>query len=266
MPDPLRLMCILAHPDDESLGTGGILAKYAAEGVETYLITATRGERGWDTSAPDYPGLEGLGRIREAELRAAGAVLKLREIQFLDYIDGDLDQANHAEAIGKIVAHLRRVKPQVVVTFDPFGAYGHPDHIAISQFANAACVCAADASYGEGAPHRVPKFYYLTDRKDMIEQYVKLFGDISMNIDGVIRRPVPWEDWAMTTSINVDDYWRVAWDAAQCHKTQVGGLSAFETLSEDEKRYIWSPQTFYRAYSLVNGGRQVETDLFEGLR
>jgi LmbE family N-acetylglucosaminyl deacetylase len=266
MTDPLRLMCILAHPDDESLGTGGILARYAAEGVETYVVTATRGERGWDTSAADYPGIEGLGRIREAELRAACDVLKVKELQFLDYIDGDLDQANPAEAIARIVPHIRRIKPQVVVTFDPFGAYGHPDHIAISQFTNAACVCAADSSYGEGESHRVPKLYYLTDRKDLIEIYTAAFGEISMTIDGVLRQAMPWEDWAITTRINADDYWRQVWDACRCHKTQVGSLMAMSTLTEDQQRQIWSPQTFYRAYSLVNGGRKNEDDMFEGLR
>src|SRR3989442_1357858 len=67
MTNKLKLMCVLAHPDDESLGNGGILAKYAAEGVETYLVTATRGERGWFGDESDYPGLEALGKIREAE-------------------------------------------------------------------------------------------------------------------------------------------------------------------------------------------------------
>src|SRR5437660_2087592 len=118
MTDQLKLMCILAHPDDESLGTGGILARYAAEGVETYLITATRGERGWYGDEREHPGLDVLGRTREAELRAAAEVLGIREVHFLDYIDGDLDQAHPAEAIAKIVGHLRRVKPDVVVTFD----------------------------------------------------------------------------------------------------------------------------------------------------
>ena len=119
MTNPLKLMCILAHPDDESLGTGGILAKYAAEGVETYLVTATRGERGWFGDEAEYPGLEELGRIREAELLDAAKVLGLQEVTFLDYVDGDLDQADPVEAINKIVGHLRRVRPHVVATFDP---------------------------------------------------------------------------------------------------------------------------------------------------
>src|SRR4051812_28664308 len=120
----LGLMCILAHPDDESLGTGGILARYAAEGVATSLITATRGERGWQGNPAAYPGSHALGQMREAELRAAAHVLGLREVAFLDYQDGELDRAHPAEAIGRLVAHVRRLRPDVVVTFDPTGLYG----------------------------------------------------------------------------------------------------------------------------------------------
>src|SRR5437667_3183570 len=136
MAERLKLMSVLAHPDDESLGTGGTLARYAAEGVETYLVTATRGERGWGDPAT-YPGLAELGRIRTAELQAAAAVLGLREVAFLDYIDGDVDQADPAEVVARLVAPIRRIRPQVVLTFGPDGSYGHPDHIAISQGAAA---------------------------------------------------------------------------------------------------------------------------------
>jgi LmbE family N-acetylglucosaminyl deacetylase len=154
MTDKLRLMCVLAHPDDESLGMGGTLAKYAAEGVETYLVTATRGERGWFGDEKEYPGLEALGKIREVELHNAASELGIREVNFLDYIDGDLDKADPAEAITKIVSHLRRIRPHVVITFDPNGAYGHPDHIAICQFTTAAVLAAADLGYSNTyTPH-----------------------------------------------------------------------------------------------------------------
>src|SRR5688500_8144940 len=127
MAESLRLMCILAHPDDESLGMGGVLAKYAAEGGETYLLTATLGQRGWQGPPGENPGLQELGKIREAELGAAVAVLGVRQHIILDYVDGDLDQADPAEAAAVIVSHLRRIRPHVVVTFGPDGAYGHPD-------------------------------------------------------------------------------------------------------------------------------------------
>src|SRR5262245_22580218 len=141
---PLRLMAVLAHPDDESLGFGGLLARYAAEGVETSVITATRGERGWFGDPRENPGMEALGRIREGELRAACRALGVGRLELLDYVDGDLDQADPQEAIGKIADYLREIRPDVVVTFGQDGAYGHPDHIAICQFATAAIVRAAN--------------------------------------------------------------------------------------------------------------------------
>src|SRR5262245_24389174 len=106
-------MCVLAHPDDESMGTGGILAKYAAEGVATSLVCATRGERGWYGDAADYPGPAALGRTREAELQHAARVLGIRRVEILDYIDGDLDRADPAEVIPRVARLIREVRPHV---------------------------------------------------------------------------------------------------------------------------------------------------------
>src|SRR5690349_21137853 len=147
MTGSMKLLAIFPHPDDETLGLGSTFARYATEGVGTYLLCATRGERGWFDSEGPNPGLEGVARIREAELRCAAENLDLDEVSFLDYIDGDVDQARPEEIIGKIAAHIRRIKPQVVVTFGPDGAYGHPDHIALSQFTMGALVCAADRNF-----------------------------------------------------------------------------------------------------------------------
>lgn len=269
MADSLKLMCIFAHPDDESLGTGGTLAKYSAEGVQTYLVTATRGERGWAGDEESYPGPEALGKTREAELRAAAVALGVREVNFLDYIDGEVDQANPAEAISKIVGHLRRVKPQVVVTFPPDGAYGHPDHIAISQFTAGALVCAADSNYADPnglQPHVVSKFYYRVSTKDEFAVYQATFPDLVMRVDGVDRRAVGWEDWTVTTRIDTAAYWRMAWQAVTCHQTQLPQYRVLEKLSEADHRRLWGSDGYYRVFSLVNGGRKVEVDLFEGLR
>ena len=265
----LKLLCVLAHPDDESLGNGGILAKYAAEGVETYLITATRGERGWQGIPEVNPGLHELGKIREAELRAAAQVLGVRDVHFLDYIDGDLDQANNAEAVGKIATHIRRIQPQVVVTFDPFGVYGHPDHIAICQFTTAAIVQAVDSSYvdPEGlTPHRISKLYYMAENKHIFDLYYEAFGQLIMPVDGVERSGVPWHDWAATTRPDCETYWQTVWEAISCHRTQLPGYRKLSELPESFHRELWGNFVYYRAFSLVNGGRKVETDLFEGLR
>jgi LmbE family N-acetylglucosaminyl deacetylase len=269
MPNKLKLMCILAHPDDESLGNGGILAKYAAEGVETYLVTATRGERGWFGDESEYPGLEALGRIREAELHAAARVLGICRVDFLDYLDGDLDQAYPAEVIAKIVGHVRRVKPDVVVTFGPDGAYGHPDHIAICQFTSAAIVEAANPTslyHRDLPPHAVSKLYYMAPTLQLGVAYQAVFGDVVMHVDGVERRGIGWPEWAITARIDTKDYRQTVWAAVSCHKSQLVVYRQLEHASQDYQKELWDAQTYYRAFSLVNGGRKVESDLFEGLR
>src|SRR5919112_948112 len=159
MDEQLKLMAVLAHPDDESLGVGGALAKYAAAAVETHVVTATRGERGRYFTNENRPSDREVGRVREAELRAAAAELGVREVTLLDYMDGELDRASPREVVGRIVDQIRRVRPQVVITFDPFGAYGHPDHVAICQLTTAAVLAAADPDFRAGAapPHRVVK-------------------------------------------------------------------------------------------------------------
>ena len=268
MAEPLRLLAVFAHPDDESLATGSLLAQYAAEGVETYLVTATRGERGWSGPPEDNPGLEALGLLREAELRAAAEILCLREVNLLDYIDGDLDQADPVEATAQIVAHVRRIRPQVIVTFGPDGAYGHPDHIAISQLSAAACVCAADSAYrpGLGAAHRVSKLYYLADTQELFDLYASCAGPMTMTVDGVQRIGIGWEDWMITTRIDADAYWETAWQAFLCHVTQWAGYRPLEPILPEHHAAIIGVRSFYRAFSLVNGGRALETDLFAGLR
>ena len=269
MDEQLRLMCVMAHPDDESLGVGATLARYKAEGVEIHLVTATRGERGWFGVPDENPGLEALGRTREAELRAAVRVLGLQSLAFLDYIDGDLDQASATEAVARIAHHVRRVKPHVVITFGPDGAYGHPDHIAISQFTMAAIVQAASVRIEdpEGlAAHDVLKLYYMSTTAPQFRIYEEVFGELVMQIDGVERRPTPLAEWAVTTCVQTEAYWEKAREAIACHRTQLPGYATLLSLPEAKLRKLWHDQAYYRAYSLVNGGREIERDLFEGIR
>jgi len=263
-----KLLAVLAHPDDESLGFGGTLAKYAAEGIETYLVTATRGERGRFGVLGKGGDPAEVGRVREAELRAAAAVLGIREVSLLNYPDGGVDQIEAATAIRAIVAHIRRIRPDVVVTFGPDGAYGHPDHIAISQFATAAIVCAADCSYGvdELPPHRVPKLHYLAWRADKWDAYQAAFHKLTSTVDGVERQATPWPAWAVTTEIDTSEVWPTVWKAVCCHQTQMAIYQRLEDLTEEQHVALWGSQEFYRVLSSVNGGRTLESDLFEGLR
>jgi LmbE family N-acetylglucosaminyl deacetylase len=269
-----RLLAVLAHPDDESLGMGGTLAKYASEGVETFLLTATRGEggrfRGHPVGSAEHPGAEELGRIREAELRAAAAALGLREVALLEYRDQELDRAGPREAIGRIVSHLRRIRPDVVITFGADGAYGHPDHIAISQLTTAALVASADPEFqpsGEpvSTPHAVTKLYYLAWPVKTWGAYQEALKKLTVTVDGVERQAVPWPDWMITTSIDTRPYWPTVWKAVSCHESQIFAYQRLKNISPEHHEALWGSQSFYRAVSMVTGGRTRELDLFDGI-
>jgi LmbE family N-acetylglucosaminyl deacetylase len=272
----LRLVAVLAHPDDEALGFGGVLAKYADEGVETFLLTATRGERGrfrgHAPNTPEHPGRAALAEAREGELRASAAVLGIREVALLGYEDQHVDQAGVEEAVTQIVTHLRRVRPQVVLTFAPDGAYGHPDHIAISQFATAATIAAADPAYGVGRAgglgptHAVSKLYYLAWSAATWAAYQAAFKMLVSTVDGVARHATPWPDWALTTVVDTRRWWPTVWRAVSCHESQIAAYAPLKDLTPAHHEALWGSQSFYRAFSLVNGGRRQESDLFEGLR
>lgn len=269
MAEQLRLMCIFAHPDDETLGAGGILAKYAAEGIETYLITATRGERGWAGKPEHRPSMAELGRIRESELRCAASVLGIREVIFLETIDGEVDQADPGEIIARIAEHIRRVCPQVVVTMDPQGVYGHPDHIAVGQFALGAIVAAGSALTGASdlQPHLVSKLYLVSETQATIDGFSDTFGSpMGMTVDGEERRASGWPGWAVSAEVDASAYWDTVVRALACHKTQINDLAAFAAMPHKHSPAVWGIRSFYRAYSLVNGGRAKEDDLFAGLR
>lgn len=270
MGSALRLLGVFAHPDDESLGFGGTLAKYAAEGAETFLLTATRGESGRYGLGDVHPGPDALGVIREEELRAAARELGVREVEVLGYGDKVLDRADPAEAVSRIAAHMRRVRPHVVITFGPEGGYGHPDHIAICQFTTAAVVAAASVAdvvaSDIDAPHRIAKLYYMAWGSEKWKAYQAAFKTLVSRVDGIERQATPWPDWAITTRIDTAVHWDAVWRAVQCHRTQIADYARLGQLDPDHHRGLWGSQEFYRAMSLVNGGRDIETDLFAGLR
>ncbi len=261
MPAP-RLMAVLAHPDDESLGVGGTLAKYASEGTDVFVLSATRGDRGryrdYRFGDPQHPGSSALAAIRERELRAAASMLGVRDVAFLDYRDQELCQANPPDVIAAIVEHLRRVHPDVVITFGPDGAYGHPDHIAISQFTTAAVVAAADPA--------ISKLYYIAWPESTWAAYQSAFKKLTSMVDGVERQVVPWPDWAITTVIDTRRFSQTVWQAISCHESQMSVYTQLEHLSPQHREALLGVQSFYRVFSTVNGGRARETDLFEGVR
>jgi LmbE family N-acetylglucosaminyl deacetylase len=270
-----RLMAVLAHPDDESLGFGGTLAKCASEGVDVFLLTATRGERGrfrgHRQGDPEHPGQAALAEIREQELRAAASMLGVRRVSILGYPDQELDRAEPRAVIECIVSELRQVRPDVVVTFGPDGAYGHPDHIAISQFTAAAAVAAADPAFAcargdtSARPHAVSKLYYLAWTATTWAAYASAVGTLTSTVDAVERQATPWHDWAVTTVVDARSVAPVVWRAVCCHESQTAAYLRLKDLSPAQHEDLWGRQSFYRVLSTVNGGRARESDLFEGM-
>jgi LmbE family N-acetylglucosaminyl deacetylase len=262
-------LAVLAHPDDESLGNGGVLAKYAAEGLEVYLVTATRGEQGWFGDPDENPGPEALGEIRERELREAADVLGIHEVTFLDYRDGELDQADPAEATRKIVEQIRRIRPHVVLTFDPAGLYGHPDHMAICRLTTSAVASASDPAYDRESglsPHSVSKLYYMAWTEDCVAAYESIFGEFEMHVDGVARGSAPWPKWALTTQIDTRAHWRTAWEAISRHRSQLPGYQQLLELPEEQHERLWGGHVYYRVFGPTDSKSGLEDDLFAGLR
>jgi len=268
MAGPLKLMCITAHPDDETLAAGGTLAKYAREGVETYVVTATRGEAGRHGAAAERPTADMIGHARECEEREAAAILGVRGVWFLDCRDGEVDRAEPARVIEALVGHIRCIQPQVVITLPLYGGDGHPDHFAVSQLATAAVFRAADGTDAgdAGGAHAVSKLYFVVWTRMTWDIYQAAFRPLRFVVDGVGRTPAPWPDWAVTTVLDTSQVWRTVWDAVLCHRSQLAGFQDIARLKEEAFRSMWEVQRYYRAFSLVNGGRACERDLFEGLR
>ena len=262
-----KIMAIVAHPDDESLGLGGTLAKYAAEGAEVSVLMATKGERGRFGTAAVSPGMDIVGKTRAEELLKAAEVLGVQHVRFLGYVDRDLDQAPPQQIIEEIALHIRDLQPQVVLSFGPEGAYGHPDHIAISQFTTAAILKAADAAFDpiHSKPHTVLKLYNMLWSKPIWELYQAAFKELSTTVDGEKRLAFPYPEWMVTTQLDTIAYWETAWAAIQCHQTQIAIYQNLDQLKPEQHKVLWGRQEFYRVFSLVNGGRKREEDLFEGM-
>jgi N-acetyl-1-D-myo-inositol-2-amino-2-deoxy-alpha-D-glucopyranoside deacetylase len=178
------LLVALAHPDDETFGVGGVMARAVAEGHRVVILCATRGEAG-EIADPSLATPETLGEVRERELRNAARALGVEDVRFLGFRDsgmaGTPENAHPAallnakpdDVVGKLVRVIREVRPDVVVTFEPGGIYGHPDHITISQRASAAVTAAADASrWPDARPaHRVPRLYYVALPKSVLREF-----------------------------------------------------------------------------------------------
>lgn len=284
---PLTLMAAFAHPDDESFGIGGTMARYGADPeVRVVLVCATRGEAG-EISDPKLASPERLGQVREAELRCACKKLGVAALHFLGYRDSgmagtpenqdprSLAMADPHEAVGRLVALIRRERPDVVVTHDETGGYGHPDHIATHRFTRAAFAAAGDPSqYPEQIeagllPYRPEKLYFTALPRRYFRNVIARLEEAGIEIperfraraNGAFGLP----DEACTTEVSVLDYWDTKRAALQCHSTQLKPDNFFSLLPPEIMRELQAWECFQLVESRV-GSDDGTHDLFAGLR
>jgi len=266
------LMAVFAHPDDEAFGTGGTLARYAAEGCDVYLVTATRGEAG-EIASPDLANAANLPDVRERELRCACQVYGIHPPRFLGYVDGQLATVHQGQAVAKVVRLIRELRPQVLITFGPDGIYGHYDHIAAHRWATIAVDLAADPDcfpehlVGTCRPHPVSKLYFRVLPEEHVAGRSEEGRPAASMMDGVPFYLVGYPRDEITTVIDVSDHLEAKMRGIRCHATQVRPDSSFVRAPDEAMRQPWFRHEHYiLAHSTVGRPEGVETDLFAGLR
>jgi N-acetyl-1-D-myo-inositol-2-amino-2-deoxy-alpha-D-glucopyranoside deacetylase len=287
-PNDLCILMIHAHPDDECLATGGVLARYNAEGIRTVLVIATGGEEG-EIVVPELNTPENKARlkeIRDGELACSVQHLGVSELLRLGYRDSGMvdtpgndhpesfHQADKAEVLRRVVTIVRRVRPQVLVSYDERGGYGHPDHIACHLATVAAFEAAGDATrFPEaGEPWQPLKLYYTAFPRQEIYRAWEVMRErgLPTPLDepefDVTRFTTP--DERVTTTIAIHAYLAQKRAAIACHLTQMGAEGPFVSIPEDIGMELFGVEHFIRVQSLVplpqTGAR--EDDLFAGVQ
>ncbi|HUC15039.1 MAG TPA: PIG-L family deacetylase [Acidimicrobiales bacterium] len=269
-PNGLTLMAVHAHPDDEVLGTGGVFARYSEDGVRTVLVTCTNGEQGDGPGGakPGEPGHDAAEVVatRLAELRKSVSYLGVSDVELLGYRDsgmvgwaanadpGVFSNIPLAEPAERIAALMSQYRPQVVVTYDANGNYGHPDHIQ----AHRAAVAAAEAT---GIP---AKFYYSAVPKSA---FVRLRDALEASGADMGELGIPDDfgtpDEEITTQVDVSAYVERKREALAAHASQTE--NSFFTRLPDEVVTLALSYEFFTLRSAPHGLAR-ESDLFAGLR
>ncbi|MGD0809470.1 MAG: PIG-L family deacetylase [Acidimicrobiales bacterium] len=269
-PNGLTLMAVHAHPDDEVLGTGGVFARYSKEGARTVLVTCTNGEQGDDAGGvkPGEPGHDAaeVAATRLAELRKSVSFLGVSDLEMLGYRDSGMAgwAANAdpgvfcniplAEPVERIAALMRQYRPQVVVTYDENGNYGHPDHIQ----AHRAAVAAAEAI---GIP---VKFYYTAVPKSAFKRLRAALEASGANIDELgIPDDFGTPDELVTTEVDVSAFVERKREALAAHGSQAENFF-FSHLPDEVVTLALSYESF--TLRSAQAGLARENDLFAGLR
>ena len=275
-----------AHPDDETINNGVTIAKYAAEGVQVTLVTCTRGEEG-EVLVESLANLassrdDKLGEHREIELKTAMGYLGIKDFRFLGspnkkWRDSGMIgtaqnerkdvfwQADLTEAAQELVKIILEIKPQVLITYDEFGGYGHPDHIKAHQVAMLAAELASNQGW------KISKIYWNTMPKSVIQMGIdkmKEVGSSFFGADSVEDLPFAKPDELVTSVIKAPDYVEKKLEAMKAHETQISIDGPFFALSNNLGLSVWADEY----YTLVKGEKSKpfdesgrEIDLFAGV-
>ena len=284
MPEPLTLMAVHAHPDDEAIGTGGVLARAAAEGIRTVLVTCTGGEVG-EINPDTNVAIENLGAVRERELREACTILGITHLELLGYRDSGMAgtednnhpnsfaQANLDDATARLVELVRKYRPSVIVTYDENGFYGHPDHINAHRIAARAYEVAGDPDYRSAngsqpwSPH---KLYYTAVSKTAVAEFGRRLREAGLQEpieEGQESDAPSWgtPDELVTTVVDVAAHVEQKRQALFAHATQMGPEVFFAKIPQPLFSQLFARESFQLVDSRLPAAPP-ETDLFAGLR
>ena len=282
--EPLTLMIVHAHPDDEVTGTGGTLARYAAQGVRTVLVTCTLGEEG-EIVAPDLdtPANHArLGEIRLEELRASVDILGISALELLGYRDSGMmgrpsndhpdcfNMADREEATCRLVRFVRQHRPHVLVTYNERGGYGHPDHLLAHAITVAAFAAAGDPDqFPEAGPPWTPlKLYFIAFRRSRYLRAWEAMRErgLKTRLDDPTFEPTGFDDDPrITTVIDVRPFLERKAAALQVHRTQIRPDWIYLAIPEDLRARLFGAEQFVRIESRVPVPEGEEHDLFAGI-
>lgn len=276
MAEKLTLMAVHAHPDDEASSTGGVLARYSAQGVRTVVVTCTNGEFG-DAPGQVKPGDDGhdeeeVAQLRLAELRESCKILGVTNLELLGYHDSGMpewDYRNRPDAFcnvpqelvaARITALIDRYRPQIVISYDDLGAYQHPDHVHAAR-------SAAAAVSSSGLP---AKFYQTAMRRSDWQKVMAALREAGVDVGDPpeitpeMAQQMAEEERRITTTVDIRDVLSVKRDALMSHASQIAD-SWFSKIPPDIAEAVFGHESFIRVTD-TTGAAVPEDDLLAGLR
>lgn len=263
---PPRLATVLAHPDDETFGTGGTLIRCVREGIEVHSLCLTEGEKGWAGVDDRIVPRELVGPTRARELAEAGRRMGLASVTCLRYPDGGLADVKPEWVVRDIVRWLRQIRPDVVITWGPDGGYGHPDHIAAGERALTGIELAGVQRHAPelGAHWHVKRCYRFVAEAELIDRLGTLMPAFAQYMETLAVKPQRWTRDRLGAAIDVRGVLDAKIHAMEAHQTQAPDLAMWAKARHDLPE-LFTEETFIREFP-DPGGPPLEADLFAGMR